>query len=421
MYDQQTLLNFHKADEPDDSETKPPSQSVSSSVGVNTTIVADLPDQYHRKEIASHQEEKRSYELCTPDGTVAPSFTTVAGSGGMGPQTGIDSPHDILSLTEELYGTPIVVNGGGMNVAGSGGPLFGQLRDTELVKLNTSTRKEKAPHSVRVTCKPLYRPHGSIRRDERKAVIGSYTLAVPTTHQDAVQAAQALSAWMNETVEYLDPQAREAARRSQQLVQTLANVAPGDTIQTPIYETPLTVISEQYEAHVRIPKITEDDTFKSISSVVVDNPRGGTYQFGFQNKADTTPPTCHLSSSQSTPPKPNTAFRGAEQFSAADIEVTTGNTDLKPTKVVGPDEEVQQSPLPKPCLRTQLSDIDNVGPKASREAFKKLKTTDAHRLAHNLYGSGTDIAEADIVRAFDGHPSKKIILTELKEIAADLS
>lgn len=421
MQNQQTLSAFSETRKQDTGSTStPPHRAATQSPPRDQQLPLHPPDTYPKEDIQAQKAETTTYELCIPDGTVTPTFAPVAGSGGMGP-TGIDNPEEILSITQQLHGAPIILSGGGMSMPGGSGRLFAQLLDSEQIDQLTNDPDAEPSQSIRISCNPLYRQQGDVRRDERSAVLGSYSLSVPVTREDSMLASQALSAWTDDRVEYLSPESRAAAARASELMQTLTSLTLGDCIQTPAYKTPLTVISELHHTHVRISRMTGDDKLTPVSSVILNNPRGGTYQFGFQtSRSSTDPPTCYLGRSRSTPPTPNTSFRRDSKFSATRLKIVSSTNNLEPEQIVSPDTDIQESPLPEPCLRVNLSDIEGIGDKTARKAFSQLGTTDAHELAYNLYGSGNDIPKANIVRVFDGLPSKSAVLNRLKEIVEEI-
>jgi hypothetical protein len=368
-----------------------------------SVVYPTVPKPYPSETIAALEDDQATYTLCVPDGEVETTYTVIGGRGGMGPSGDLPNADRVFSTAESLIGAPVLLFGGGMNAVGGGGALFGRLIDTT-----------KASESVRVTLDPIFRRSGYCRKDERSAILGSYCLSVPATASDAQAATAAFTAWLDDDIDYLIPAKRETASNVKAITESFQSLSPGDKVQTPVYSTTLTVVSEPYDTYVRIRSLNFDDKFHSVQSVTVDNPRGGYYQLGLKEpSSQTSYPTCFMSRSSSSPPTPNTSFGRDAKFSSTDLEITAND---QPVDVVPPDEEVIESPLPESCMRKSVGDIDGVGEKTTQQLFKELKTTDAHKLAFNLHGTGDDLHEADIVRALDGLSTKSVVLRELKQL-----
>lgn len=413
---QPTLQTFSNSDEQDDSETSPHPLDEEDIHPENPSLTT--PVGYPESLINQQADGTITVPMCLPNGETTAEFTVIGGSGGMGPGSPLESPEETAEIIQKLVNAPCILSGGGMGAVGGSGFELGQLVGVD-ADLTTDCQSDDG--SVRVTINQLFKPNGRTRDRNRRARLGSYELAVPVTKSDCEAAVEGLSAWKNDEVDHFFPGDREAAEESNRLESRFEDLKPGDTVEVPAYSTTLTVISEPYETYVTIPKIDFGDKHYSVTSVTVDNPRGGFYQLGIRSRSDATKaPMCYLSGSSSSAPSPNTSFRRDEKFSAQKVEMENGTRD-ETAKTVGPDEEVLNSPLPERCVRTSLSDIDGVGEKTARTIRSELDhRVDAHKLAYSLHTDEGPYHGADVHRALNGLAAKSKILDKVEEIATSL-
>lgn len=414
---QPTLQTFSNSDEQDGPETSPGCVDEETVQPENPELTS--PHEYPESLIDQQADGTITVSMCLPNGEATAEFAVIGGSGGMGPGTPLENPKPTADIIQELIEAPCILSGGGMGAVGGSGFEIGQLVGVD-ADLTPDSQGEDS--TVRVTINQIFKPNGRTRDRNRKARLGAYELAVPVTKSDCEAAVDGLSAWTSDEVEHFFPSDREAAEESSRLESCFEDLNPGDTVEVPAYSTTLTVISEPFDTYVTIPKIDFGDKHYSVTSVTVDNPRGGFYQLGIRSRGDATKaPMCYLSGSSSSPPAPNTSFRRDEKFSAQKVEMENG-TPGDTTQTVGPDEEVLNSPLPERCVRASLSDIDGVGEKTARSIRSELDhRVDAHKLAYSIHTDEGPYHAADVHRALDGLAAKSKILTRLEEIASSIA
>lgn len=379
-HSQQPLTAFDEQpdkDEPPDGDScEPPTETE-----IDTTGTAfSSPSPFPSSQIETLASGVISLTLCVEGGTVSPDFQTIAGSGGMGTASSISNPTTVTDIATACIGLPVLLTGGGMNTPMGSGVVVGRLQEVT-----------NDGDQISIELHELYRQQGKARPETRHARLGAYELSVPASTIDCQAAIDALSAWNAGDIEYLDP----AERRTQELVAdrvaTFENLSPADKLETPAYASRLEVVSDPFETHTVIPRGTLSNRTIEVLSVIVDNPNGGYYQLGIETSPtgrNSSVPSCYLSSSSSTPPTPNTAFTRDKKFSSAEFEVTPINHPPDP-EIVPPDEDILESPLPEPRLRTSMDDLDGVGEKT---AMKLHRATDEHvsaeSIAFTMFGDG---------------------------------
>lgn len=347
--------------------------------------------------------------LCIAEGTVTPTFATIAGRGGMGGRKSIEEPDAVHAVTAACVGLPVVITGGGMNTPMGSGAVFGRLTDLEY-----------DGNTLQVTTREIYHQHGTARDDERTRTLGSYQLSVPATRMDCADAVRALAPWEAGDLEYLNPLERDQHERSARLIETFETLSPADRLDTPPYSTTLEVISEPFETNAVVPRGTLGERPVKVLAVTVSNPRGGYYQLGIaisgRIRRGSNSPTCYISHSASTPPTPNTAFTRDKTFASADLDVTPIDHPPDP-EVVTPDEAVLNSPLPEPRMRTSLESIDGIGEKTARKIQRATNNrASADSLAYTLFGEGDAHLEAmqAVKNLLDGLPNHEGIYQQLE-------
>lgn len=402
MSDQPTLGAFTETDNTSSS----PDSALPDTNTEDATAELQTPDAYPSSAVTEYGTESMNFNLCVADGTVETTFKSIAGDGGMGPGTPIDHPDQVLEIANKCIGGPVILSGGGMGMVGGSGLAIGQLLEAEL-----------EDDTVRVTIDPLWRPNGRARDRERGALLGSYELAVPASTQDCANAVTALTDWMNDDIEFLEPAAREAAEETKAILKEFSRLTPDDRIDTPAYTTTLTVLSEPFETYAVEPRMYADDKTIPVVAVTVDNPRGGYYQLGITPTTGTETPTCYMSGSESSPPRPNTAFTRDKTFSGGDLTITaTAEADVE---VVEPDQEVLTSPLPEPRLQTSLKDIHGIGKSTARTLRDEYgPRITADELAHSLFGSG-DLDTDPFWQVIKSLPKKSAIVDEIRSLSPD--
>lgn len=355
-----------------------------------------------------------SVSLCVPEGTVSVTFTHLAGAGGMGPTTEIDNHDEVTRLLDQLKGHPLLVTGGGMNTPMGCGFVLGRLTDSSAVGA-----------TVEVEYRELFR-HAKRSRDTTETKrLGSYQVFVPKTDHDSQRAAKALTYWEAGELEHLNPEKRARQKAKEQHQEAFDSLSPGDKIETPEYATRLDVISEPYETHAVVPQGTLGEKVVKVTSVVVENPRGGFYQIGMNPNSSSrygSGPTCYMSRSNQTPPTPNTAFTRDATFSCEKIEITSIEHPPDPTSIE-PDMEVLESPLPEPRLQTTLDDLDGVGEKTSRKIRRIAnERVTVETLAWTIFGEGTvhTTSQREIGKALGSLPKHEQIYDQLENVAATI-
>lgn len=368
------------------------------------------PEPYPVSDIESLSSGGITLNLCTADGTVSPTFQTVAGSGGMGAGKSVDAPDTVASTLRACIGLPVLVTGGGMSTPMGSGAVLGRLLEI--------TRSDS---DVSVEVKELYQQQGTSRRETRSVRLGAYEVSLPESAGDCRRAIQALVAWERGDVDYLNPIERQKHEVVTERLETFRGLSPADKIETPEYASRLEVVSEPFETYAVIPRGTLSNRTVEVVAVTVNNPNGGYYQLGIEQGASTgrksEVPTCYLSTSTQSPPTPNTAFTRDAKFSSAELEVTPIEHPPDP-EVVPPDQEVLNSPLPEPRLRTSVDEIDGVGEKT---AMKLHRATDnrvsVESLAYTMFGDG-DIHSAslrEIEEILNSLPQKEQVYDRLEE------
>lgn len=352
------------------------------SIGEQDVGEFDPPDGgYPADQIGELAQGSIDTTLCVENGTVDPTFVTIAGEGGMGTKQSITSPDAVFTIASACLGKPVLITGGGMNTPMGSGAVFGRLTDVV-----------EESDTVQVTVDELYHRNGTARTDSRSRTLGSYELSVPATERDCIKAIQALSLWETDEIDYLNPVKRHREQVACEQIDQFKALSPADKIDTPEYSTTLEVVSEPYETHAVIPRGTLNDRTVRVLSVSVSNPRGGYYQLGIglgsQSRPGTEIPTCYISTSYKSPPTPNTAFTRESRFDSTEIEVTPIDHPPNP-EVVEPNEEVMNSPLPEPRMRTPLDEIDGIGETTARKIRRKAdEKVSAESVAHTLFGEG---------------------------------
>jgi hypothetical protein len=372
------------------------------------------PEQFPGEDIGTLSSGGITVNLCTPDDAVSPTFQTVAGDGGMGASKSVDDPSAVADVLADCVGLPVLVTGGGMSTPMGSGAVLGRLLDYS-----------QSDGDIRVELKELYRQQGRSRRETRTRRIGAYEVSLPASAGDCRAAIAALVAWERDEVDYLNPRERQKDELVHERLEVFRALSPADKVGTPEYATRLEVVSEPFETHAVIPRGTLSDQTVGVLAVVVNNPNGGYYQLGIDHGESVTRgsevPTCYLSASSQSPLTPNTAFTRDAKFSSTDLEVTPIEHPPDP-EVVPPDEDVLESPLPEPRLRTSIDDIDGVGEKT---AMKLHRATDervsADSLAYTMFGDG-DIHTAslrEIEEVLDSLPRKEEVFEQLKQFTPD--
>jgi hypothetical protein len=325
------------------------------------------PEPYPVSDIESLSSGEITVNLCTSDGTVSPTFQTVAGSGGMGAGKSVDAPDTVASTLRACIGLPVLVTGGGMSTPMGSGAVLGRLLEV------TQPRGD----DVSVEMKELYQQQGTSRRETRSVRLGAYELSLPESAGDCRRAIRALVAWKRNEVDYLNPVKRQKHEVVTERLETFRGLSPADKVETPEYASRLEVVSEPFETYAVIPRGTLSNQTVKVVAVTVNNPNGGYYQLGIEQgtSAGRTNeiPTCYLSTSTQSPPTPNTAFTRDAKFSSAELEVTPIEHPPDP-EVIPPDEEILDSPLPEPRLRTAVDEIDGVGEKTAIKLHRERIT-----------------------------------------------
>lgn len=370
----------HETNSPDsgDSSAEPASESVE--VDSSNTEFAS-PDSYPDGDIESLSDGEITVNLCTPDGTVSPTFLTIAGSGGMGASKPVEYADAVAATVERCIGLPVLVTGGGMNTPMGSGAVLGRLLDVD-----------RSENNISIELRELYQQRGVSHQETRTVRLGAYELSLPQSARDCQDATTALAAWENGEIEYVNPVERRKHEVVRERLETFEGLSPADKLETPEYATRLEVVSEPFETHAVIPRGTLSNRTVEVLAVAVNNPNGGYYQLGVEQPSSGMRtkeiPTCYMSGSQQSPPTPNTAFTRDAKFSSTDLEVTSIDHPPDP-EVIPPDQEVLESPLPEPRLRTSVDELDGVGEKT---AMKLHRATDervsAESLAYTMFGDG---------------------------------
>lgn len=411
---QEPLTSFDTVEsEQASSPDQPPSSSEGADVDTSGTEFSN-PESFPGEDIGTLSSGEITVNLCTPDDTVSPTFQTVAGDGGMGASKSVDAPDAVADVLADCIGLPALVTGGGMNTPMGSGAVLGRL-------LNYS----QSDGDIKVEVKELYRQQGRSRQQTRTMRIGAYEVSLPASAGDCRDAMAALIAWERDEVDYLNPRERQKDELVHERLETFQALSPADKVETPEYTTRLEVVSEPFKTHAVIPRGTLSDQTVEVLAVVVNNPNGGYYQLGIKHQESTTRanevPTCYLSTSSQSPPTPNTAFTRDAKFSSTDLEVTPIEHPPDP-EVVPPDEDVLESPLPEPRLRTSVDDIDGVGEKT---AMKLHRATDervsADSLAYTIFGEGDVHTNSlrEIKDILDSLPRKEQVYEQLKQFTPD--
>lgn len=381
---QKSLTAFQQKDGNRDKDESPTLNSSSGSEECKSDITTSefgKPTKIPEAQIQAVTDGEITANLCLPGDTVSPTFATVAGRGGMGNTKKIKNPSEILEIVELCQDLPVMITGGGMNSPMGGGAIFGKLLSGRRVK-----------ETIQVKTEEIYREHGPSRSETRFRRLGSYQLSIPKTKTDCRKAIQAFSAWENNEIEYLNPVKRQKKEIVNERIETFEKLSPADKINTPEYATTLEVVSDPYETYAVIPRGTLSNRTIKVLSVVVSNPRGGYYQLGIDKTTVSQPgneiPMCYMSGSSSTPPTPNTAFTRDTKFSSTDVEIVPIKHPPDP-KVVPPNEEVLNSPLPEPRMQTPLQELDGIGEKTARKVRQKCdERVSAESLAYTMFENG---------------------------------
>lgn len=395
------------------SPDQPPSGREEPDVDTSGTEFGDS-EPFPSEEIRTLSSGEITLNLCTPDGTVSPTFQTVGGDGGMGASKSVDAPSAVADVLAGCVGLPVLVTGGGMSTPMGSGAVLGRLLDYS-----------QSDGDIRVELKELYRQQGRSRRETRTRRIGAYEVSLPASTRDCRDTIAALLAWGRDEVDYLNPRERQKDEVVHERLETFRALSPADKVETPEYATRLEVVSEPFETHAVIPRGTLSDQTVEVLAVVVNNPNGGYYQLGINHGQSVVRgnelPTCYLSTSSRSPPTPNTAFTRDTKFSSTDLEVTPIEHPPDP-EIVPPDEDVLESPLPEPRLRTSVDDIDGVGEKT---AMKLHRATDervsADSLAYTMFGDGDVHANSlrEVKDVLDSLPRKEQVFEQLKQFTPD--
>jgi hypothetical protein len=409
-HSQQQLTAFDESPDttaPPDQEATTDSDSEQAELDTSGTAFSD-PDSFPAARIDTLSTGEITINLCTIDGTVSPTFQTIAGSGGMGADKSIENVDAVADIVTTCIGLPALITGGGMSTPMGSGAVLGRLRDVD-----------RSGESVTVEFQELFRQRGTAREEIRRARLGAYELSLPESTNDCQDAVTALSAWEKGRIDYLNPVERQTQEVIHDRLATFENLSPADKLETPEYASRLEVVSEPFETHTVIPRGTLSNRTIEVLSVVVNNPNGGYYQLGIEQSPtgrSSDIPTCYLSGSYQTPPTPNTAFTRDAKFSSTDLEVTQINHPPNP-EIVPPDESILESPLPEPRLRTSIDELDGVGEKT---AMKLHRATDervsAESIAYTMFDDG-DIHTStldEIKNIFKSLPQKKSVYEQLK-------
>ncbi|QLH82334.1 hypothetical protein [Halosimplex pelagicum] len=368
------------------------------------------PESYPDSSVDSLSSSEITINLCAPDGTVSPTFLTVAGSGGMGAGKSVEAPGTVVGTLEACIGLPVLVTGGGMSTPMGSGAILGCLLGVT-----------RSGDGVRVELKEVYQQQGTSRREKRTLRLGAYEVSLPESTADCREALRALVAWERDEVDYLNPVERQKHEIVDERLKTFEKLSPADKLETPEYASRLEVVSEPFDTHAVIPRGTLSNRTVEVLAVTVNNPNGGYYQLGIERGKSTMGtneiPTCYLSTSAQSPPTPNTAFTRDAKFSSTELEVTPIEHPPDP-EVIPPDKEILNSPLPEPRLRTSVDELDGVGEKT---AMKLHRTTDnrvsAESLAYTMFGN-SDIHNAtlsEIKAVLKSLPRKEQVYEQLKK------
>jgi len=370
-----------------------------------------VPTHYPTEEIKELADQTNTKSLQTSDGPVTPTFATIAGDGHMGVSDGIENKEAVLSVLQKLTDLPVILSGGGMNTPMGSGAVYGRVKDT------TECENAVQPHIEEV-----YRLRKTAKDKIRKPKLRSYTIEVPTSKSDCRQAITALSEWEQGKIDYLDPTKKRKASQIREQIHGFSRLKPGDKIDVPCYSTTLDVISKPFVTHAVIPRMNFKDKTREVIAITVSNPRGGYYQIGLSTSVSITSKTaltCFMSSSDSSPPKPNTAFTRDNKFSVTEVNITTIPDPSYPD-VVEPDKEVMESPLPEPRLQKSIDDLKGVGEKTVHKIFKITeKRSSAHTIAHSIFNEQNMHPNTlpQIRQVLDSLPNSKSIYDQLESLA----
>lgn len=387
-----------------------PKETAGEPVEVDTsTTEFSSPEPFPADGIENLSSGEITLNLCTPDAIVSPTFRTVAGRGGMGTNKSIENAEAVADIATACIGLPLLLTGGGMNTPMGSGAILGRLLDVK-----------QPEDSVKIELQELYQRRGIASEDVRTVRLGSYQLSLPSSISDCQDAIKSLAAWENDEMDYLNAAKRQKHELTQEQLKTFESLSPADKVQTPEYATQLEVVSEPFETHAVIPRGTLSNKTVEVLAVAVNNPKGGYYQLGIEQPSAAAMgdeiPTCHLSHSQQSPPTPNTAFTRDSKFSSTDLDIVPIEHPPDP-EVVPPDQEVLESPLPEPRMRTAVDNLDGVG---DSTAMKLHKATDnrvsAESIAHTMFGDGEGHTDSisEIESILNSLPRKDQIYNQLK-------
>lgn len=377
------------------------------------------PDPYPETLIAKQSLREFKHSFQSGNDFVTPEFSTVAGTGGMGSGKQIDDIPAVVETIFPLIDGPVIITGGGMNTPMGAGFVLGKLVDIS-----------ETDATVKVTVERYYSPNKNLRdklnitSESRTSAynLGAYEISVPQTPDDYTKLTDAVTRWLTSGDFHLDPKKQQIKEAREDTYDEFDALTPGDTINTPAYSTALVVVSHVFDAHVILPRGQFDDVIIQVRSVTVSNPRGGYYQIGIEHpsetKRDDSLPTWFISSSSSSPPTPNTAFRRDERFDTESVHIITDETN-QDIEIVEPNEDVLNSLIPDPKTHDSLTTIDGIGEKTSRELFMETEgKLSVENVAWTLFGTEQPlIQDVEVIRStLEGLPRGNQILTDLKEV-----
>lgn len=348
-----------------------------------------LPQPYPTDEIERLSHNTDTAELYHKHGgPVSIEFAAVAGQEVMGTAGLINDQHAVHSFLDHVTGAPVIMSGGGMNSPLGNGLVYGTLTSADLYE-----------DTVKVDVDQHFALNGTPRDQTRTYALGAYRISLPKTQVDCENFITVLNQYIHNEIEHLIPRRQKHHERIQKAHETLDHIRPGHVISVPPYETPVTVRSDQFKTYVVIPRRSSQDKTIPVTGFTVNNPRGGYYQIGYrkvESKHDPKKITCYISSSNSTPPQPNTSFRHTETFAGTDISIED-QTNLDESDLVHPDESILESPLPHPAVQTSITDVDGVGSTLYSKLFQHTSSgysLTAEQIAHTLYNV-RDFADQD--------------------------
>lgn len=287
------------------------------------------------------------------------------------------------SIGETLEHAPLIISPDSISPAGSQ-LVLGTVTDYTVSNTTTSLTVSRVVEANK---------HAFGSKTERSYNVNNAAIAIPIRAKDSQALKTVLNDRLNEKTDSIKPEVQQEWDDRRKAIQRFQSLSIGDTINTGFYSTPLTVLSECWTTAAIVSKMHGSNKEIAVYSRTVSNPRGGYYQIGVRTSPTNPESTTHsdrhqayISQSNSTPPTPNTAFNVANRADAKEFRKGDTKSVDEPVEA---DLSIEQTPLPEPRLRTQLTEIDGIGEKTSRKIFRLTDNrTSVESIAHTLYNDG---------------------------------